>query len=143
MDSLLTLAEQENIIVEQFPFSYPLMGIYLHESDKVPIIGLSTFISSNAVRRCIMAEELGHHFTSAGISIPGKYEFYSFIERTEISKTEYKALKWAANYLMPEHDLLNVIRSGLYEKWELADHFNVTEEFVAFRLKLFESQRTA
>lgn len=143
MDSLLTLAEQENIIVEQFPFHHPLMGIYLHESGKVPIIGLSTFISSNVERRCIMAEELGHHFTSAGISISTKCEFYNYLERSEISRTEYKALKWAANYLMPEHDLLNIISNGLHEKWELADYFNVTEEFAVFRLKLFCAQKLA
>lgn len=138
---MIMLAEQECIIVEQFPLKNPLMGIYLQEPGKTPIIGLSTLIKDNAERRCIMAEELGHHFTSAGICIPGKREFYCYMERSEISRMEYKALQWAANYLMPDHDLLDVIKSGLYEKWELADHFNVTEEFALFRLRLFGARR--
>lgn len=49
-------------------------------------------------------------------------------------------MRWAVNYLMPENDLLDVIGSGLYEPWELAEHFNVIEEFAKFRLRLFRAK---
>jgi len=50
---------------------------------------------------------------------------------------EYKVLCWAANYLVPNDDLLDVIASGLCEGWELAEHFDVTDEFMQFRMRLF------
>jgi hypothetical protein len=34
-------------------------------------------------------------------------------------------MRWAAEYLVPENDPLDVIGSGLYEPWELAEHFNI------------------
>jgi hypothetical protein len=46
-------------------------------------------------------------------------------------------MRWAAEYLFPENDLLDVIGSGLYEPWELAEYFNITEKFAVFRLRLF------
>jgi Zn-dependent peptidase ImmA (M78 family) len=134
--TMLQTASDAGIKVEYFSFVPPMQGIYLCEDDMPPIIGLdSTLQHSMPALRCVLAEELGHHFTSAGYCLPRK--FYSFYERNNITRAEYKALKWAANYLMPEHDLLDVIRDGLYEKWEIAEYFNVTEDFAMFRLRLF------
>ncbi|MBU2703651.1 Zn-dependent peptidase ImmA (M78 family) [Sporomusaceae bacterium BoRhaA] len=138
VNKMLALAAQEGVLTSTFPLSPPLYGVYLENADtSAAVIGLSTYIQNESEKRCIMAEELGHHFTSAGICIPRNREFYCYSERTEITRTEYKALKWAANYLIPEHDLLDAIKSGLYEPWELAEHFDVTNEFAAFRLRLF------
>lgn len=139
MDELLSIAEHEGIFTATYPLLPPLYGVYLNSGSNTAI-GLSSYIDTEAERRCIMAEELGHHFTSAGICIPTKKEFYCFTDRTNITKAEYKALKWAATHLMPEHDLLDVIKEGLYEPWELAEHFNVTETFAIFRLRLFGSR---
>ena len=110
MDAMLAIAEQEGIIVETYPLHSPLQGIYICQSDKPPIIGLSSHIATNPERRCIMAEELGHHFTSVGICVPYK-EFHHYCVRTPINKIEYKAMKWAAYHLIPENDLLDVIGS--------------------------------
>jgi Zn-dependent peptidase ImmA (M78 family) len=142
MENMIMLARQEGIIITEYPLIPPLLGVYLNNSNTLPAIGLSTYIKSYEEKRCIMAEELGHHFTSSGICLPTNREFYCYTERTEISKIEFKALKWAANYLMPEHDFLDVISSGLYEPWEIAEHFNVTDEFAAFRLRLFGARKT-
>lgn len=136
MDKMLTLAHQEGIITIEYPLVHPLLGIYLCNSDTSPVIGLSTSIETTAEKRCIMAEELGHHFTTVGTCISSK-EFYHYSALNPISKVEYKAMRWAAEYLVPENDLLDVIGSGLYEPWELAEHFMITEELANFRLRLF------
>ena len=133
---MLQLAKDEGIEVELFDFIPPVRGIYYAENSMSPIIGLdSTLTRDTPLLRCILAEELGHHFTTSGCFIPR--QFYNYSDRLHISKIEFKAIKWAANYLIPENDLLDVISSGLYEPWELAEHFNVTEEFAIFRLRLF------
>jgi Zn-dependent peptidase ImmA (M78 family) len=88
----------------------------------------------------VLAEEIGHHFTSAGERTPKKH--HSMQDRLSIDKCEYKALRRAANYLIPEHDLIDVISEGLCEIWELAEHFDVTEELMRFRLRLWGIKAT-
>ncbi|MDF2857248.1 MAG: hypothetical protein K0Q87_3099 [Neobacillus sp.] len=135
-DAMLQLTEDEAIAVEFFDFVPPIRGIYFTEESLPPIIGLDNSLSGDTpLLRCILAEELGHHFTTVGYYIPR--EFYNYSDRLHISKIEYKAMRWAAEYLVPENDLLDVIGSGLYEPWELAEHFNITEEFAVFRMRLF------
>jgi Zn-dependent peptidase ImmA (M78 family) len=100
------------------------------------MIGLSHALNSDRrLHHCVLAEELGHHFTSTGERIAKRY--YSTQDRLSIDKCEYKALRWAANHLVPENDLLDVIGEGLYEIWELAEHFEVTEDMMRFRMRLF------
>lgn len=134
-DAMLQLAEDEGIHVEIFDFNPPVRGIYCAENTTL-IIGLdSSLIGDSPLLRCVLAEELGHHFTTVGCFMPR--QFYNHSDRLHISKIEFKAMRWAVNYLMPEDELLDVIGSGLYEPWELAEHFNVIEEFARFRLRLF------
>jgi Zn-dependent peptidase ImmA (M78 family) len=135
-DAMFQLAEDEKIIVEFYSFVSPVKGIYYVEEHEPPVIGLDKSLKSDtSMLRCILAEELGHHFTTVGCCIPR--EFYNYSDRLHISKVEFKAMRWAAEYLVPENDLLDVIGSGLYEPWELAEHFIITEEFANFRLRLF------
>jgi len=135
-DVMLQLAEDEGIEVELFDFAPPVRGIYYVGEDAPPIIGLdSSLITDSPLLRCVLAEELGHHFTTSGCFMPR--HFFNHSDRLHISKIEFKAMRWAVNHLMPENDLLDAIGSGLYEPWELAEHFNVTEDFAKFRLQLF------
>lgn len=136
MDKLLHLAHQESIIVEEFFLEEPLKGIYIHQDNRPPIIGLSTTIDTLYEKRSILAEELGHHFTSVGNALP--CQFYNYHTRMNISKIEYKAMRWAASYLIPDDDLIEVLRNGLYQPCELAEHFCVVPELINIRLKLFE-----
>ena len=70
MDNMYCLAAREGIIVEEFPFTPPLGGIYIYQEGKKPLIGLSSNIATITEKRCVFAEELGHHFTSGFCSIP-------------------------------------------------------------------------
>lgn len=136
MKQLLELAESESIAVEYKRFKSAINGMYLHMPDCQPVIYLSLRLhSSFRLHRCVLAEELGHHFTSSGERVPKKY--HSAQDRLSIDKCEYKALRWAANHLVPENNLLDAIASGLCEIWELAEEFDVTEEMMRFRMRLF------
>ena len=136
MLQLYTVADMENIVVEYAKLRSPLRGLYCKEPGCLPYIGLDYSLHSDRrLHRCVMAEELGHHFTSVGQHIAKRY--YSTQDRLTIDKIEYKALRWAANHLVPEHDLLDAIASGLCEIWELAEEFDVTEEMMRFRMRLW------
>ena len=138
MEGMLTIAEREHIHVDYFPFCEPLKGIYYVEQNMSPVIGLDhSLCDDRPLLRSVMAEELGHHFTSVGNCLPK--EFYNYSARQHVDKAEYKALRWAANYLISDDDLLDAFRDGLDGVSSLAEHFMVTPEIVNLRLKLFES----
>lgn len=134
---LFALAEKEGIVIEWWDFQPPLEAVYWVHRGLPPVIGLAHSLSDNRARlRCVLAEELGHHFTGTTYAFPRT--FFHYRGRLEISWAEYRALKWAALYLMPEKKLHQAINKGVREKWELAEYFNVTEQIVDFRLRLPE-----
>ena len=138
MDDLYSLAETEKIKVDFFDFGNTnIKGIYYVDDNMPPTIGLDVSLKNNTpLFRSVFAEELGHHFTSAGFGIPR--QFYNYSERLVIDRIEYKALRWAANYLIPENDLLDALRDCIETQSELAEHFRVVPEIIKIRLKLFE-----
>lgn len=54
-----------------------------------------------------------------------------------INKCEYKASKWAIKKLIPEKELMAALQHGYTEFWELAEHFNVTEDLVKKAICLY------
>lgn len=132
---LFQLAEREGIIIEWWDFKPPLEAVYWALPD-MKVIGLANTLmyAPRAYFRCVLAEELGHHFTSVGCRIPQKHLRYR--DRLEVSRTEYRALKWAAQWLLPLDKLMRALKQGIVEVCELAEHFDVTEDMVKFRLSL-------
>jgi len=132
---LLLLAEKEGIRVEYWDFQPPLEAVYLALPGLPSVIGLSRSLFDNRAHfRCVLAEELGHYFTTVGDAVPKTH--YHYHNRLEISRAEYRALRWAAQYLIPLDKLLKAARRGVCEKWMIAEYFDVTDEMVDFRLKL-------
>lgn len=136
MEKMLQLAHVKGIIVEHFYLQPPLMGIYICQEGRPPLIGLSTAIETVAEKRSIMAEELGHHFTTTGDCLP--CQFYNYTHRMNISRAEYKAIRWAANYLISDDALLDAFRDFVDTPSALAEYFQVVPEIITLRLKLFE-----
>ena len=69
-----------------------------------------------------LGHELGHCVTGA---------FYRKSTSAAVrGKSEYKADKWAFYHLIPPIALEQAIKEGLTHPYELAEHFNVTEEFM-------------
>ena len=83
-----------------------------------------------------MAEELGHHFTST--TECKENACFNYENRLDVSMIEFMALTWAAQYLIPVDDLYHTVRYGITEAKDLAEHFNVTEEMIYFRLILHD-----
>lgn len=135
---LFRLAEKEGIVVAYHDFVPPIEAVYLTLRNGQPIIGLASWLDERTPHfRCVFAEELGHHFACASSS-----EEYFHIRkfRIQIAKAEYKARKWAALFLIPPSELLEAIEKGIVESYDLADHFNVTHEFLLFRLSLHDAR---
>lgn len=84
---------------------------------------------TSARKVCILAEEIGHHMTSAG----------DIIDQTDIGnrKQEHKARKWAFETIVPLQDIKRAIAHGHREPWEIAEYLDVDEEFLHEALKYY------
>lgn len=133
---LYKVAESEGIVIEEWSFSPPLEAIYWKGPELPPTIGLSTqVLSEEKYHRSVLAEELGHYFTTAGTHL--SYKHMNYRERLAVSKIEHKAVRWAAEFLMPINLLMRLVdKEGCCHGHNLSEHFNVSVELACFRINL-------
>jgi len=133
LKELYELAQQNGIVIEHWPLRPPLEAVYVRESALPPTIVISNAITEGSAEYItLLAHELGHHFTTTGDAMPCR--LYSYANQLDVGRAECRADKWAADYLIPWDKLSEAVRNGITERWELAEHFGVTERLVAFRL---------
>ena len=134
-DRLFQIAEAEGIYVAYRPLcpTKGLLGLYVRDSRGAAIILDSGLPANPRLERCILAEELGHHFTvpvsSVFVALP------SSTRRTAHLRDEARAVRWACDYLMPAREFLDATRRGISSIEDLADHFYVTKWMVHARLR--------
>lgn len=121
MTRLLMKAEQENIKVEYL--NLPLNeSLSFPEDDGDIVLMDCSLISSRVSETVHLAHELGHCMTGS---------FYNIYATLDIrQKHENRADKWAIEQLVPEDKLDEAVAMGYTEIWELAEHFDVTEDFM-------------
>ena len=86
-------------------------------------IGINPFfLQSDVDEKIKLAHELGHCMTGA---------FYNQYSKLDIrEKHERRADKWAIKKLIPVDELKRAVKSGRESRYELAEYFNVTEDFM-------------
>ena len=79
-------------------------------------------MDGDALERVHMGHELGHCVTG---SFYNRYTPFDLRQRHE-----NRANKWAIQALIPVEELDDAIAEGCTEVWELAERFQVTEDFI-------------
>lgn len=115
-EQLLDSADQEGLAVKEVSLS-------THDGlirDKC--IAIRKDIPTQVKKACVLAEELGHHYTSAG----------NILDQTEIEniKQERKARMWAYNKQIGLSGILSAYQYGCRNLHEMAEHLDVTETFL-------------
>ncbi|NLZ54543.1 MAG: ImmA/IrrE family metallo-endopeptidase, partial [Thermoanaerobacteraceae bacterium] len=125
--TLLREAEKEDIEIVYLPFRGRIKGFYY---DKV--IAISRHIDTTAEETCILAEELGHYYTSAG----------NILDQKQLSnrKLERRARAWAYKKLVPLDKLIEAYKAGVRSRFELAEYLQVTEKFLDEALKYYKEK---
>jgi len=77
---------------------------------------------TNSAKAAILAEEIGHYETTVG-DILDQHSI-------ENMKQEYRARKWALDKILPFERVLDAVRHGYYEPYEIADYLDVDEILV-------------
>lgn len=124
-ESLLMESDNNNIITKEKPLRFydgRIKGnIILIRSDM------------DTIRKtCVLAEELGHYYTTVG----------NILDQTNASnrKQELRARLWAYDRLVGLSDIVRAYKYGCESLAETADYLNVTESFLSDALKEYESK---
>ena len=84
-----------------------------------------------------MTEGGAEHRTRLGHEVGHASGGFLYSERTPlqcVGRCENRANKWSVSHLVPEDELREQIRQERGEIWELAEHFNVTEDCIKMAL---------
>lgn len=148
MRKLFKLAARENINIMYMDLRKhkdSLWGLYVPgQPGKNPTIYLDVELLNPKLyrlARCVLAEELGHHFTGINTHVFKVYVNYS-LER-KMSSDDEKALRWATNLLIPTAELVKIIKEGHFECADLADYYGVTAWFMYRKLEFLQCQISA
>lgn len=122
INEVYSMAEDENVEVTNFTLDETKSLSVRTESGDCYIALDEKKFSTTAEKKVALAHELGHCKTGAFRNVYSPFDL--------VCQHEYRANRQAVLDLVPYEDLIKAIRSGVVEVWELAEHFNVTEDFI-------------
>lgn len=128
---LYQLADAEHIPVYSFDLPQT-QSLSLMNNDGSCAVAIDPFgLNSTKDEKVRLAHELGHCVTGS---------FYNRYSDFDIkAKSEWKADKWAIKKLIPKDELPAAFEQGYAEPWDLAEYFNVTEEFIIKAVNYYRS----
>lgn len=103
-----------------------LKGLYFNEN-----IAIEKSLTQKE-KACVLAEELGHHYTSAGNILD--------LEKSENIKQERRARMWAYNKQIGLVGIINAYKRGCRNLHEMAEYLDITEEFLRDALEAYRSK---
>lgn len=122
LKELYRIAQQQNITVDLFPLEKREALSLMEPSGECYIAIDPLKLTGQTDERNKLAHELGHCCTGA---------FYNQYSRYNCRKRqENRADRWAIQQLIPAEDLDEAIALGCSEIWQLAEHFQVSEDFI-------------
>lgn len=83
-------------------------------------------------KKCVLAEELGHYHTTAGDIMDQNI--------TENRKQEYRARLWGYDKLIGLPGIIECYRAGCRTISDMADHLEVTEDFLKEALLCYKEK---
>lgn len=125
-ENLLDHACESDIkVIENYNLSgTQLKGLYCNST-----VAIGDNTVSDSERTCILAEELGHHYTAIG----------NILDQSSVEnrKQEMRGRLWAYNKLIGLHGIISCYRAGCHSSYEMAEYLGVTEEFICEALECY------
>lgn len=119
-EQLLSEYEQRLHIVEK---NMTCQGLYCDDT---------VWINKNLTmpeKYCILSEEIGHYETSVGDILD--------LSRPANAKQESIARKWAFRKILSKDKILEAVRRGNTELYDIAEYLDVSEEFLKEAMKYY------
>ena len=138
---LVNIIKTQNIKLKFEKLNNTILGCY-YSFDGIDLIVIDKKILDNKkLLNIVIAEELGHYFTTVGENSP--HVNNHIIDTLNHLKIENKALKWASNFLVPTKKLLNLInQDDSIKLCEISDYFEVTHDFLMKKFYYMSLQKS-
>lgn len=123
---LLSEASEYGLIVKEKPLKYNNGRI------KGSRVAIRQDLSTSIEKACVLAEELGHHYTTYG----------NILDQSDTSnrKQELRARAWAYNKQIGLLGLIRAYEHGCRNRFEIAEYLEVTEEVLEECLTYYRSK---
>lgn len=119
---LYQIADEQDIEVDCFELR-KREALSVMDDNGACFIAIDPYkLSSQQDERMKLAHELGHCMTGSF------YNQYAAVDCRQ--RHENRADKWAIQRMITEYDLQSAVDLGITEPWELAEHFDVPEDFI-------------
>lgn len=104
-----------------------IKGLYCNDT-----VAINKSISTQAEKSCVLAEELGHHYTTAG----------NIIDQTNIGnqKQEYRARFYGYNLKIGLRGIISAYEAGCRSLYEMAEYLDATEKYLQEALDCYKSK---
>lgn len=113
---LLDSVDKECQVDEKFPLEHN-DGLYINGN-----IALSSKLKTTVEKSCVLAEEIGHHYTTVGNIMD--------TSDPKNAKQERQARLWAYHSQIGLQGLIDAYEHGCRKRHEVAEYLEVTEEFL-------------
>ena len=125
-ENLLTAADQEGLLVKEQPLQMA-DGLLINKR-----IAIRKNLSTHTEKACVLAEELGHYYTTSG----------NILDQNEVTnrKQELRARLWAYNHQIGLIGIIRAYEHGCRNASEMAEYLNVTEAFLQDALSCYRSK---
>jgi len=126
-ENLLGEAEHLGLYVCEKNIKGNIKGLYHGKT-----VLLNKSIETHTDKYCILAEEIGHFYTSKG----------NITNQNELSniKQEKQARRWAYEKLIPLSKILKAHQLNINGKFELIEFFGVTESFLNCAIQYYKDK---
>ena len=125
-EELLTLSDSENLVVKEKALSGYGGRIYKNR------VAINRSLPTQIEKSCVLAEELGHHYTTSGDILDQK----DIMNR----KQEYRARLYGYNLKIGLTGLIRAYEEGCRNLYEIAECLDVTEEYLRNALQCYRSK---
>lgn len=124
-------AETHNIIIDDSFKLDKVEALTVPLENGLYVIGLHPSLRGAKYRERLV-HEIAHCETSS---------FYN--EKTPCytrGQCENKAYKWQVHKMLPFDSFMRALKSGLVEKWQLAEHFSVSEKLIEKAIEIYKQE---
>lgn len=123
---LLSEASENGLVVKEKPLKYNNGRI------KGSRVAIRQDLSTSVEKACVLAEELGHHYTTYG----------NILDQSDTSnrKQELRARAWAYNKQIGLLGLIRAYEHGCRNRFEIAEYLEVTEEVLEECLTFYRNK---
>ena len=132
LQELYEYAEQNNITVSRYDMQEIEALALDRGGDRYAVAINPRFLTSTADETVKAAHEIGHCATGT---------FYTRDTPPVVRrKSEVTASRWAIRRLLPADELKEAFRAGYTEAWQLAELFNLPEDFINEAMDYYRTQ---